>query len=143
MGIPEWIAVISILVALISIAIQQHLSRQQSKAEALIKICESNRDLIAFGLRQPKLLTIIGGEDEAWEVHRRYCQLWLNQVELMFRLSRPLSLMPEHWEGTKRDLRGFMQIEAMHQHWLENRKHYGDDFQRFVNQELYGKAEQP
>lgn len=141
MSIAEWIAVISVVVAFASFAVQLSLSRHQARAEALIRISESNRDLIAFGLNQPKLLTIIGSEDEEAEVRRRYCQLWLNQVELMYRLRKPFSFVPEYWHGSKRDMRGFMSMEVMRQHWLTSRQHYGTDFQRFVDHELYEKGE--
>lgn len=143
MGIPEWIAIISVVVALLSLAAQQHWTRRQAKADALIKICESNRELLALGIANPRLLGIIGSNDLEAEVHRRYCQLWLNQVELMFRLRRPLSLMEEHWQGTMSDMRGFMEIPAMRRHWDGNRQYYGVDFQRFVERELYRKVGSP
>lgn len=139
MGIPEWIAIISVVVAFLSLAAQQHWTRQHAKADALIKICESNRELLALGIGNPRLLGIIGSDDLETEIRRRYCQLWTNQVELMFRLRRPLSFLAEHWQGTKSDMRGFMEIPSMRSHWEANRHYYGADFQRFVDHDLYGK----
>lgn len=143
LGISEWIAVVSVILAFASFAVQLAITRRQSRAEALIKVCESNRELLTLGISQPRLLTLIGSDDEETEIQRRYCQLWLNQVELMYRLHRPLSFSTEYWQGTLRDMRGFMQIPVMKAHWESNQQHYSDDFQRFVKAEVYPASGAP
>ena len=135
--LSEWIAVGSVALAFMSFAVQLFLNRQQTKAEALIKICEGNRELIGLGFSQTKLLTIFGGDDEEGELRRRYCQLWLNQVELMFRLKRPMAFASAQWHGTLRDMRDFMGVPVMRSHWQSHREFYGEDFQQFVEEVLY------
>jgi hypothetical protein len=135
----EWIAVISVVIALFSLALQQHLTRRQHRAEALIKICETNRQLVITGLENPDLLKIIGSGRKKEEVRRRYLQIWLNQVELMFRLNLFGLFQTTHWRGLERDIRDFMEMPAMNEHWHNCRNYYADDFQRFVDEEIYAR----
>lgn len=139
MGIPEWIAVVSVVVALISLAVQQHLTRQQSKAEARDRHSERTQTLLLKALDDPELLAAISGVSEDDQKQRRYRQLWFNHTEMFFR-SRDL-FDKAHWAGSVNDFRSFMNMPAMRHHWQEHRHYYADDFRDFMDSEIVGQGQ--
>lgn len=137
MGIPEWIAIISVVVALASVAVQQHLTRQQSKAEARDRHYDRTQALLIQALRDPDLLEAISGISDEDQKHRRYRQLWFNHVEMFFRNQRLFD--KPHWKGTINDIRGFMNMPVMLVHWARYKHFYADDFQKFIDMEIVVK----
>lgn len=141
MGIAEWVAVTSVLIALVSLIVQQHLNRQQSRSEATARHHDRTQTLLLRALDDPVLLEAISGKCEKDQKHRRYRQLWFNHVEVIFR-QRYLFDNP-HWQGTINDIRDFMNMSAMRQHWLDHQHFYAGDFQAFMNQEIFTKRAEP
>ncbi len=141
MGVPEWIAVISIVVALLSLALQQHLTRQQSKSEARDRHYDRTQTLLLRALGDPDLLDAISGTSEEHQRHRRYRQLWFNHIEMFFR-NRHL-FDKQHWKGTMNYIRGFMNMPAMVRHWKNHEQFYADDFRSFMNKEVLEKKAEP
>lgn len=136
MGAPEWIAVISVLVALVSLAIEQRLTRLQNNDEAKSRHYDRAQTLILRALDDPALLKAISGTSDEDQKHRRYRQLWFNHIEMIFRQRRFFS--KGHWLGTLNDIRSFMNMPAMREHWKVNGHYYADDFRRFMDREIMG-----
>lgn len=142
MGIPEWIAIISVVVALASVAVQQHLTRQQSKEEAKARHCDRTQTLILTALDDPDLLAAISGDSIEDQKRRRYLQLWLNHVEMIYRQRQFFDRA--HWQGTVNDIRDFMGMSAIRVHWLRYQHFYAEDFRSFMEKEIFVKvAEAP
>lgn len=142
MGIPEWIAILSVLIALASVALQQHLTLQQSKADARDRHYDRTQTLLLQALSDPELLQAISGTSEEDQKHRRYRQLWFNHIEMFFRNQRLFDR--PHWKGTLNDIRGFMNMPAMIHHWERHQHFYADDFRSFIDTEIVTKpAEAP
>lgn len=134
MEIPEWIAVMSVAVALISLAGEQHRTRHQSKADARDRHSERTQTLLLKALEDPELLQAIGGASDGDQKQRRYRQLWFNHMEMFFR-SRGL-FDSAHWKGSVNDFRSFLNMPAMQLHWQEHRQYYAADFQTFIDKEI-------
>ncbi|MBB5350652.1 hypothetical protein HNR46_000880 [Haloferula luteola] len=131
---------ISVVVALLSLAVQQHWTRQQAKADARAKQYDRTQALILRTMDDPELLLAISGGSSEDQKQRRFRQLWVNHVEMFFR-QRHLFDRP-HWKGTIYDIRDFMNMPVMRGHWLAHKDYYAPDFQRFMECEVYaGKAE--
>jgi hypothetical protein len=142
LGIPEWIAVVSVVIALLSLALQQHLTRQQSKAEAKARHCDRTQTLILRALDDPALLEAISGTSTEDQKRRRYLQLWLNHVEMIFRQRHFFDRL--HWKGTVNDIRDFMSMPVIHEHWNRYQNFYADDFRRFMDKVILAEiAEAP
>ena len=137
MEIPEWIAVISVVVALASLAVQQHLTLRQSKADARDRHSDRTQELLFKALDDPALLKAISGEAAEDQKERRYRQLWFNHMEMFFR-SRKL-FDRAHWKGSVNDFRSFMNMPVMRLHWEDHRKYYAKDFQAFMEKEILVK----
>ncbi len=136
MGIPEWIAVASVVIALFSLSIEQRLTRRQSKDEARDRHYDRTQTLMLEALGDPELLKAISGGSEEDQKRRRYRQLWFNHIEMFFR-NRHLFDAP-HWKGTLNDIRSFMNMPAMREHWKSHGHYYADDFRRFMDREIMG-----
>lgn len=137
MEIPEWIAVGSVLVALVTLAVQQHLTRQQNKAEALDKYSDRTQTLLLKALDDPELLAAISGNSEGDQKQRRFRQLWFNHAEMFYRSRRLFDRV--HWKGSIHDFQGFLNMPVMRLHWQEHRQYYARDFQDFMEKEIMTK----
>lgn len=136
MGIAEWIAVASVVVALASLANEQRLTRLQSNDEAKARHYDRAQTLILRALDDEELLEAISGSPDKDQRHRRYRQLWFNHVEMIFRQRRFFD--KQHWLGTLNDVRSFMNMPAMRDHWKNHGHYYADDFRRFMDNEILG-----
>ncbi|WP_411845617.1 DUF6082 family protein [Roseibacillus persicicus] len=141
MEITEIVAVASVAIALVSLAIQQHLTRQQSKSEARARHYERTQMLLLKALEDPELLEGISGKQEEDQKQRRFRQLWFNHVEMIFRQRKLFDRL--HWDGTLNDVRGFLNMPAMREHWQGNQQYYADDYRAFIDQHVIKKAEPP
>lgn len=138
MGIPEWIAVASVIIALASLTFEQHLSRRQSKAEALDKYSDRTQTLLLKALDDPELLAAISGNSEGDQKQRRFRQLWFNHAEMFYRNRRLFDRV--HRKGSLHDFQSFLNMPVMRLHWDEHRKYYANDFQTFMEKEIMLKG---
>ena len=73
--------------------LQLRMLRRQLKLNALIRIMDSNRAIVALGFEHPAVWAAMGEEtptvfgDEA-VLHRRYRQLWMNHMQIMWSARR-------------------------------------------------------
>lgn len=142
MDITEIVSISSLVIAFVSLAFQQYLTRRQRRMDAKVRLHEGTRTLLLTALNDPELLGAIEGSSDGNQKQRRYRQLWLNHIELIFR-QRKLFDNP-HWEGNLNDMRDFMQMPQMQSHWVAYREFYSADFQRFItNNVLSQETETP
>ena len=142
MEVTEIVAVASVVVAFASLAFQQHLTRRQSRMDAKVRLHEGTRTLLLTALDDPELLGAIGGGSEEDQKQRRYRQLWLNHIEMIFRQRELFD--KAHWQGTLNDVRDFMSMPHMRSHWAAYGEFYSANFQEFMEKEvLQTKNETP
>jgi len=138
MEISEYIAVISTVISLTSLAvvvIELRHNRGQSKTSALIQIYDINRQLLSLGFSNPELFKIIGSGSESEEEYgRRYLQLWLNQMALIHHLNQRGLFTEPQWNSLRADIDYFLTIPKMREHWKAYRRYYPGDFQIFLDQ---------
>lgn len=139
MEITEIVAVVSVFIALVSLTIQQHLTRQERKSDARARHYERTQMLLFKALEDPELLEAISGDSQEAQKQGRFRQLWFNHVEMIFRQRKLFDRT--HWAGTMSDVKSFLNMPAMRDHWETNEKYYADDYRAFVNTQIMEKAE--
>jgi hypothetical protein len=147
--ISEWIGAVGwgqlvnaggLIAAVAAIALtltQLQLFRRQLKLDALIKIMDSNRQIVTLGFEHPAVCSAIEGEDwvvTAEEAHlrRRYLQLWTNHMQVMWSAWRLGLVSGDEWEAYRQDLSGFLRSPALREHWASVARFYPRGFQRLV-----------
>lgn len=139
MEITEIVAVVSVFIALVSLTVQQHLTRQERKSDAQSRHYERTQMLLFKALEDPELLKAISGDSQEAQKQSRFRQLWFNHVEMIFRQRKLFDRI--HWEGTMSDVKSFLNMPAMLDHWETNGKYYADDYRDFVNTHIMKEAE--
>lgn len=134
MEVSEWVAVVSVVVAMLTLAVQQHLTRRQSQTEARDRHHDRTQVLLLRAMDDPELLDAISDGSGADQKLRRYCQLWINHIEIIFR-NRHL-FGREHWNGTLYDIRDFMIMTPLLEYWQQNGRFYAADFRKFMDHEV-------
>lgn len=141
MGIPEWIAVVSVVIALASLAIQQHFGLRQSRFDTRVKHYDRTQDLLFKALEDPELLEALSGGSFENQKQRRYRQLWFNHIKLIYDQRKLFE--KGDWEVTVEDISSFFNMPAMQTHWFTFQQYYSPDFRKFVNETIIKKAEAP
>ena len=151
----EWIGTVEwgelanaggLFVAVAGIALtlaQLRLFRRQLKLDALIRIVDSNREVVSLGFEHPRVWTAMERSGETVSssealVRRRYLQLWTNHMQIMWAAWR-LGLVPEReWAAYRQDLGEFFRTPALREHWTSVARFYPKGFRRLVTQLLEG-----
>lgn len=139
MGIPEWIAIVSVVVALASVAVQQHWTRQQAKADARARQYDRTTNLLFKAIDNPDLLDSISGGSCEDQRKRRFRQIWINHTMVIFD-QRHLFTRSE-WACTVEDIRDFMSASEIRRQWEQFAEYYSADFRDFINREIYKECE--
>jgi len=134
-----------LLVASVGIIItvtQLVLLRRQLKLDALIKLIDSNRAIVAVGIDHPRVWPTpegppLGGihdEDFLGEsnVRRRYLQLWINHMQLMWGAWRLGVISREEWNAYRLDMADLLRLPASRDHWDRVARFYPKGFRRFI-----------
>ncbi|WP_200274104.1 hypothetical protein [Luteolibacter pohnpeiensis] len=135
MELSEWVAVLSSTVSFATLTIvilELRLGRLQSKASALIEVHGKIERLVAIGLDKPELLEAISIGPPEKEALRSYLQLWLNQIELTYRLRAFGLYSKPYWESMELDISDFMTLPQMQTHWSNHCQYYPHDFREFL-----------
>jgi hypothetical protein len=122
-GIPDWVAIISVVVSfasLLTVFIELRRGRHQRRAEALIQIYDTNRELLTLGFEKPELFDVIGAGDAG----HRYLQLWLNQIALIVELRSQRLFTRAQWESLESDIGFFAENPRFHEIWPDVRRFY-------------------
>ncbi len=135
--ISDWLAAMETTVeftALLALIWQLRVLSRQLRYEAVIRIYEINRALIAAGLKDPDLLKVLDGRairDKTKQ--RRFLQQCFNQIDLTYLGWKNRFLTQESWEGLERDIQDFSSLETSRQYWRQNSGYYSREFQAFLN----------
>lgn len=113
------------------------LLRRQLKLDALIKITDSNREIVGLGLQHPAVWTTLEGSPstllaEEALMQRRYLQLWMNHMQLMWGARRLRLVTGEEWQAYRRDMGEFLKLRTFRTHWSRVAPFYPKGFQRLV-----------
>ncbi len=109
--------------------IQLRDHNRQRKLESEIRVYDVNRELLKLGFDRPELFEILEDAEEVdpvWE--RRYLQLWLNQLTLIFAMHKRGYFKDELESSLVRDNKDFMLLNNMRHHWQGYRKYYPASF---------------
>ncbi len=121
--------------------LQLLMLRRQLKLDALIRIMDSNRAIVALGFEHPvvwgameeETATALG--DEAL-LHRRYRQLWMNHMQIMWSAWRLGLVAGRDWQAYRQDMTEFLRVKALQDHWGRVSRFYPEGFQRLVGELL-------
>lgn len=118
---------------------QLGLFRRQLKLDALIKIMDSNREIVTLGFEHPRLWAAMVGEGgspspEEAPTRRRYLQLWTNHMQVMWSAWRLGLVSGDEWEAYRQDLSEFLHSPALQGHWASVARFYPEGFQRLVSE---------
>lgn len=121
-------------VGLLFVAWQMRDGNKQRKMDSQIRLYEINRELISLGFEKPELFEVLkDGEKIDHNLERRYLQLWLNQLSLIFSLKATGALQKDYQESCERDLRDMFELASMRRHWRAFGKYYPASFRKAVN----------
>jgi hypothetical protein len=144
MGAPEVANAGLLLVASVGILItltQLVLLRRQLKLDVLIKITDSNRAIVALGIDHPLVWPTSEGSPFAGiheadcvavELRRRYLQLWINHMQLMWGAWRLSVISREEWNAYRLDMADLLRLPASRDHWDRVARFYPKGFRRLV-----------
>ena len=121
------------LVTAVFVLIQVRLFRRQLKFEVLLQIKTINRELLLLGFDRPELFDVINGEGQGTEAEKRYLQLWLNQIDLIYHAKCSRLLTPEYISALERDIADFFKIDRARQLWREVRHYYPPGLQHYLD----------
>lgn len=119
--------------------LQLLMLRRQLKLDALIRIMDSNRAIVALGFEHPEVwaamevdTAIVFGEEAV--VHRRYRQLWMNHMQIMWSAWRLGLVSGFEWEAYRQDMTDFLRSRSLRQHWTAVSRFYPRGFRRLVGE---------
>jgi hypothetical protein len=132
------------LAGLIFVAVQLRDSNRQRESEAIVKLYDVNRQLIALAFSHRSFLKILEDQPVADPLlEKRYLQLWLNQLSLIHTFLKHAVVENELKDELHRNLVDFLSMENMRKHWKHYGSFYPDSFQKRVNQILSKQSEPP
>jgi hypothetical protein len=119
--------------------LQLLMLRRQLKLDALIRIMDSNRAIVALGFEHPVVwgameegtATVLG--DEAL-LHRRYRQLWMNHMQIMWSAWRLGLVSGFEWEAYRQDMADFLRARSLRMHWRQVSRFYPLGFRRLITE---------
>jgi hypothetical protein len=120
---------------------QMRLVHRQLKLDALIRIMDSNRAIIALGFENPGLWGAMEGKPqtapaEGSLAQRRYLQLWTNHMQVMW-AAQELGLVSDpEWQAYCEDFSEFLRGEALQRHWGHVARFYPEGFRSLVDRLL-------
>lgn len=124
-------------VGLLFVAWQMRDANRQRRLETQIRLYEVNRELIALGFSEPKLFAILNGAEGIDPVvERRYLQLWLNLLSLIFSFQQTGGFQKDYQDSCEHDLRDTIMLPNMCRHWQKYGKYYPASFRTWVSEIL-------
>lgn len=137
MTVDQWLQVglnLISLLGLVMVLVELRESNRQKKLDSQIQLNQINRELISLGFAKPELFEILNNSRKADPiVKRRYLQLWLNQLSLVYAFKTSGAFHADYEECCERDLRDMMKMPSMRHHWSEFKQYYPASFQKWVD----------
>lgn len=107
---------------------------KQLRFDALSRVLEINRTLLSLGFQNGALFDVLEGRSiPNVQIEKRYLQMWLNQIHLLWLAHREDLIDADHWEGHSRDFVSFVSLPNFKAHWQHTREFYSPDFGSFVD----------
>jgi hypothetical protein len=135
----DYLLFLPIVVSCVAIVVtltQVSLLRRQLRLDALIKIIQSNRELLRLGFDKPSLWEYFqhdrdGVTDKAsQEERRRYFQLWLNHMHVIWKAHKTGLYDHPEWQCAKDDMAQFFRVDSFKRHWEAVERYYPKAFRR-------------
>ncbi len=125
------------LVGIVLTFLQVFLLRRQLKLDALIRIMDSNRQIVALGFKHPLVWAALEGKcgallAEEMLAHRRYLQLWMNHMQIMWAAWQLGLVSGCEWEAYRLDMTDFLRAKALREHWARVAPFYPLGFRRLI-----------
>lgn len=132
------LAVVIATVGIMLTLVQLKLLRRQLKLDALMKVMDSNRQIVSLGFSNKKLWESfyvqadLLNKDEQ-ESRKRYFQLWLNHMQIMWKSHQSGLFTRAEWTAYQADMGDFLKLPALREHWREAAIFYPQDFRKHIN----------
>ena len=139
-NVAELANVAGLFVALVGMAFtlaQLVLLRRQLKLDALIRIMDSNRAIVTLGFEHPAVWTVLErtspdpGPTEG-SAARRYLQLWVNHMLILWMAWRLGLVSGGEWEAYRLDMTEFLRAPSLRAHWVRVSRFYPRKFQELI-----------
>lgn len=134
-----WVNMGGLLVAAVGISLtllQLRLVRRQLALDALIRIMDSNRAIVALGFEHPDVWTSLESDSaipaKEAQLRRRYLQLWTNHMQIIWGVWQLGLMSGREWEAYRRDMADFLRVPAWREHWKQVEEYYPRGFRRLV-----------
>ena len=139
-GAADLASVFGLLVAIVGIWLtlsQLVLLRRQLRLDSLIKIMDSNRELVSIGFEHPIVWSALDSSSgtvlvEEAQAQNRYVQLWLNHVQVIWGAWKAHLVSKSEWEAYRRDMMEGFRVKALQERWKELAEFYPLEFQKLV-----------
>lgn len=106
----------------------------QRELDSLVRLYDSNRQLISLGFEHPELFAVMADDDTVDPVLReRFLQLWMNHLNLLHLFIKNSAFAPELRDSESHALAEFVTHKNMRAHWQQNRAVYPPSFQKRVD----------
>jgi hypothetical protein len=128
-------ALVAVLAGLAFTLVQLAMLRRQLQLDALLRIMEANRALVALGFAHPTVWTVmedgpvLGAEAQ---VRRRYLQLWLNHMQVLWTAWRLGVVSGGEWQAYQEDMAAFLDSQCVQAHWARVARYYPRGFRRLI-----------
>ena len=119
--------------SLLLVGIQVKLLRNQLRLDALIRLKDINRELLVLGFTHPELFEVLNGNAIDPEKEKRYLQLWLNQIDVIWHGLKSNLFTKDYEAGLRRDISDMFQLESMRKHWNIASVYYSRGFVKYIN----------
>jgi hypothetical protein len=130
-------------VGLLFVAWQMRDATRQRKLETQIRLYDINRELISMGFEKPELFEVLNDAKKVNPtIERRYLQLWLNLLALIFTFHEAGGFKADYRECCEQDLRDTITMPNMRRHWLRYGKYYPASFRKSVDEILREAGQQ-
>lgn len=113
--------------------VQVRLFSRQLKLESLIRLKENNREILALGFDHPELFNVLNGNEVDPEFEKRYLQLWLNQMDIVWHAQHTGLLFKQDAQALRKDTVDFFMLPSMQKHWILVRGYYPKGFQVYID----------
>ena len=150
-GAAEVANVAGLFVAVVGIGFtlgQLVLLRRQLKLDALIQIMDSNRAIVALGFEHPAVWVALDsstapGVDAEVPLQRRYLQLLMNHMQIMWMAWRLGLVSGLEWAAYRLDMTESLRAPSMQAHWVKVARFYPEGFRRLIEELCPARARGP
>lgn len=135
-AVPIYISLLALVVAVLSAAFtfyQLRFFKSQVYLEANSRILENTKSLISMGFQDAELFNVFSGIPFAnQEKQRRYLQLWVNHIFIVWTSATEGLLTDSCWQAYSRDNKEFFSLRSVREHWEMVKDHYSAEFCNYI-----------